>query len=306
MVLVAHADGYADGMESPVALSIDEHVLYLLAGTRLTIDAGIDEAGDWDDYQLRLEYTDRPDDPQATIDLGPLAPLARGGRIYDGITPGVYRVTFGLKESHPSFEPRSSAAEAAPGIAAVLRLRVSARLVAGEAFFNGQPLQSGWIILLADPGKPGEVEFARVRRGRFLVPVPVRAETAFAALIPKRNPLPTPDFHRGEALPVEVRDARSALRRGFLSVEYTAYDLVLDIPDDFLARNSGAWVEFPHYTWGLGGYRKEVLREPLERAPFKLSLLPAGHFSLKVSGRGNTRLYPDIELNQDVRLSLGN
>src|SRR6185503_5556943 len=183
---------------------------------------------------------------------------------------------------------RSATAEVAPGAPARLALRVDDRFVPGEATLNGEPLARGWVLLVADPGQPAGLTAGRVRRGRFVVPVPLRAESAHAALIPEEDPLPAPDFYRGEALPQEIPDFRAQLRRRFLTVHYRAHDLTIQIPQDMLSRSPDLEIEFPHYLWSLGGYRRELAREPVGRTPFRLQLLPEGTFSLRLSGRGTS------------------
>ena len=135
--------------------------------------------------------------------------------------------------------------------------------------------------------------------------VPLRAENAYAALIPERDPLSAPDFYRGEALPQEIPDFRTQLRRKFLSVHYRAHDLTINVPEALLARSPDLEIEFPHYSWSLGGYRRELAREPIRRTPFRLRLLPEGTFSLRLSGRGSSRLFQSLELRQDLTLTIG-
>jgi hypothetical protein len=193
---------------------------------------------------------------------------------------------------------------AAPGTTSSLVLRIAARPVEGEAFLNGAPLALGWIVLVPDPSAPGDAFAGRVRDGRFTVPVPARGDAAWAALVPERDPLPWPRFDRGECLPVAIPEWRNVLRKGFLSIRYFAHDFVLEVSPRFLGEHPDAEIEFPHHLGNPGGFRKVLRKEPLDRSPFRLDLLPPGRFGFKVTWRGGSRLVPEFDFSRDVRIVL--
>jgi hypothetical protein len=191
-----------------------------------------------------------------------------------------------------------------PGAPVALSLRIPEKAIEGEATLNGRPLALGWVVLVPDPENPAENLVGRVRDGRFTVPAPARGDEAYATLIPERDPLPWPRFERGEALPAQIPDFNGAIRRRFLPVHHVAHDFVLEVSPRFLEMNPGAEIEFPHWDAGPGGYRKTTRKEPLKTAPFRLDLLPPGRFSLRVTGRTGSRLWTDIEMDQDRRIVL--
>ncbi len=303
--LVAHLPGWTDAVERPVDLDLEEHMLVLSANTQLAIDAGYGDSGDFEDYEFRLEYREDMRTNVQAIQLGPLLPGPPGGRIYAGITPGIYRLIWNLKEGHHLFEPRAAEAVVAPGVPAALSLRIHDRILPGEAFLNQELLNRGWLILILCSGNAVEIAIGRVRDGSFQVAVPLRMERAHGSLIPERKPALSPSFYRGECLPREIEDFRGALRRRFLSFHYEAHDLTVELPAGYIRNSPDAEIEFPHYLWSSGSYRKEKRSEPLQRSPYSLQLIPPGPFSLRISGRGGTFIFPTIEINQDTTLSLG-
>jgi hypothetical protein len=239
------------------------------------------------------------------IDLGEVAVPERESLYYEGVTPGVYELTWDLQEPHPQFASRSVRRIVRPGEDAQLALRIDDTFLEGRAQFNGAELDVGWVLLTSTPGDMSKLRVGRVRDGKFLVPAPRLADRAYVALIPERTPVPFANFERGEALPNPVESYRNVLRSKFLEVDYYAYDLTVELPAGIAERHSDLEVEFPHFdVERRGALRSKMRSEPLQSSTLRLFLLQPGTFSLRVSSRDGPRYIQNFEIYRDLTIAL--
>lgn len=304
LALVAHLPGWTDALEIPLDLDARERVLVLDENTGLVLDVGHRDPRLRERYHFRLEYGLTADEDDY-VDLGPLAEVPLGGQLYEGVTPGVYRVVWELRDGrHPGVLPRSDAVLVAPGRTSTLALRVDDVLLEGSARFNGRSLNRGWILLSDNPGDPGASRVARVSEGEFEIAAPAKREAVYVALVPERKPLPVPDFYRGVALPQKLSSYPAALREGLLPVSYKAYDLTLELPQELLAAHPDLEVEFPHYLWERTGFRVQQRAERVTGTPFLLPLLSPGNITVRFSGGAALRSSHTFYLQEDTVLPI--
>jgi hypothetical protein len=300
LALVASLEGWTDAIESPLDLEAAEHPLVLRAPTLLRIEAGYADGEAHPSFRFRLSVVEAAE-PGGEIDLGPLAPTPRGGAVHPGIEPGLYRLRWGLAEPLPWSAERVAEALVAPGAESALGLRILDRFATGDAYFNGERLERGWALIAGDPDDEARFFWGRVLAGRFEVPLP-RVDRAFVSLLPERDPLPRPNFSRGELLPIEYTNFRFDAPRRQLRIDYQAFDLTYTLPRAGPGSHRGYVIEFPHYDWTGRKFDQQLRSEGLEDGVLTLRCIPAGIFALRISGPGGWRHLRDLDIRSDTHL----
>lgn len=276
--LVAHLDGFLDAVLYDVDLQRLEQPLFLGLGTRLVLDIGYAEAGDFSPYVFQLEHAFGNSEGR---DLGTLLPTPVGGTGYRGVTPGYYLVRW----AHPEYPERDYGYQQAWAEAHVLSggdetllLRPAERVAQARVRLNGQSLATGWLIATSDPSDPSATRVLRVLGGRASGLLPVNPSAHFALF---SDSGPPPDPTRGEALLRPIpEDARQSTDSYLL--EYQGNDLAIQFPVDALETHESISIQFPHYEWRGGDYRKTLVTEKVAANPFRLRLLPPGVFTFTV------------------------
>ncbi len=302
LALVAQLDGYTDAVEDPIDLSPVEHLLRLGEDTELVVVAGYADRRAHPDFEFRLEFEFTGGPPAPAIALGP---VREGTASYRGVTPGLYRLAWNLVQPHPRVGGRAVELVLAPGTAGTLRLRIDEVFCTGDAVFNGQPLERGWVLISDAPDDPAATLVGRVIDGAFEAPAPARAANAFVALVPEWEPVPEPNHFRGELLPVAYPRYRFDVRKRHLSVRYNAYNLTYELPRSVVARYRDIEVQFPHYVWDGSGFRSEWRAERLEGHVLRLSLVQPGSLGLRFTSPDGYRHFNQVAISGDTVIRLG-
>ncbi|MEE8142060.1 MAG: hypothetical protein V3T77_03090, partial [Planctomycetota bacterium] len=300
LALVAHLDGTNDAVEDPVDLAVQEHSLKLNYPTELLVQAGYHDREIHDDYEFRLEYSGIAAGDREILDLGPVSDEPAAQHLFQGITPGVYQVSWRLKNAPPWLHPTTVETPLNAGERRRLRYIIEDEFVVGEASFNGTSLNRGWILVTDNPGNPLASRFGRVRGGGFEVAVSPSSRELHASLIPQRTPQPVPNFDRGEALPIP---APQLLRDSYPSFSYVAYNLAIEFTDSMLAEHANLQIEFPHYIWRRGEFIDDRRGEAIRDNPFWLHLVPPGIFSYRIVAPRDWKSFRSVEIQKNVNIS---
>ncbi len=298
LVLVAHKDGFGDAYEFPLDREIESRELQLDLAAGLELDVGYRDGLVRDQFRFSLEYQADPADPESRVDLGEIPAQLFGLNTFPAIEPGVYRVKWGLRDFYDPIPPLSEEVIVEPGAVVSLALLLDGRELRGKASINGVLVTTGWVLLSEVPGISAGTRVGRIVDGRFLMIDPPGAIEVFGAVIPESKPQAIQNIARGEALPARIHGYTASLRNGFLSFDYTAYNLKLRFSDEFLARYPGAQLVFPHYEWSDGRFASYRDSEPITSPLVRFHLLPPGIQTFTVrSERGALLLSRPISLS---------
>jgi hypothetical protein len=216
------------------------------------------------------------------VDLGELPPEFFGLHRFEGVRPGQYRVRWGLRDAYEPVPPVWQDVFLPVGGRGRLDFVIEGIVVRGRAELNGLPVEKGWVILTHNPGENGGARVGRVVDGEFELIDPPKVLRAWAAVIPEEKDQAQQNIYRGEALPVEVRNYRSALRSGFLEVVGAGYDLRLELDRDLLLRNPGATLSFDHWEWDGRRFRAVEDSELIESSRLSFGLLLPGSYRFTI------------------------
>jgi hypothetical protein len=282
LALAARVEGTPVAVEWPIDADARDRRLVLDAPTRLEIDVGYREPGDFESHAFSLEFRPSIDGGGAQredpIVLGEIPPELRGFTTWNGVRPGTYRVRWGLRESYEPLPWLWHDVTVRPGATARLEFLLDGRVVQGSARLNGAAVSRGWVLLTHDPGENGGTRVGRIRNGKFTIIDPPEVARAFAAVIPEVDPLPVQDFRRGEAVPVEIRGYAAQLRDGGLDVDYRGHEVTLRLAPNFLARHAGATLHYTGGVWNETRFEERVFSEPLVAPLVRFQLLaPTTH-----------------------------
>jgi hypothetical protein len=300
LVLVAHQAGLGDDVEDPVDWASPSHDLTLTPAASLHIDVGYRDGVVRDAFGFWLEYWRDPADKDSGVQLGEVVPQLFGGRRYEAVEPGHYRLKWGLREPYEPVPALFQEADVVPGLETRIALRLEGRALGGKARINGAPVKRGWILLTDHPGPSGQTTVGRIVDGEFLLLDPPDSFRAYAAVVPEGKPQPLQNIARGEALPAPVRNYRAVLRDGLLQFDYVAHDLTLRLGDGFLARHQGAVVSFEHYEWDRSRFRAYPDEELIESPTVEWHLLSPGPQRITVrSAKGSLIFTESLDLRED-------
>ena len=321
LALVAHLEGWTDAVEEPVDLLLQDHTLMLEESSRLNIIAHYGDGLSHEDYQFRLEYSQtsilgqdifgapiegiQNQLPEGTISIGAISPTRSTGDFFENCTSGYYRLIWDLVDSHPSLQGRMAEAAVYPGSNSRLALRITDPFLTGEALFNGKKLRRGWVLLSDNPEDPNASTIGRVIDGHFELPFSSRSSDVHVCLIPQIEPLPMPNFFRGEILPKIYPRFRLDTNKKFLHIHYQAYNFTYQLPSSIYQKHPDLEIEYPHYIWGRSGYQKELRREPLNSNIFKLNMIPPGRFNLRIISSDGYRHINRVDVYGDTHITLG-
>ena len=305
LALVAHLASFGDDVEDPVDWTSPSHDLTLGAAGSLRVDAGYRDGVVRNAFGFWLEYWRDPANADSRVELGEIVPDFFGGRRFEGVEPGRYRLQWGLREPYEPMPSRIEEAAVFPGLETRIALVVEGRTLVGKARLNGAPVERGWILLTDNPGSNGTTAVGRIVGGEFLLVDPPDSFRAYAAVIPQGKPQPLQNIARGEALPAPIKNYRAILHDGVLHFDYVAHDLMLRLGDGFLARHQGAVVSFEHYEWDRTRFRSYPLDEVIESPAVDWHLLSPGPQKITVrSAKGSLIFTESLDLKEDRVIEL--
>lgn len=280
--LIAQLDGFSDSVEEDPVLGLPSRELFLEPEAVLEVNIGYLNEPEGDHYAFSLEFQADPADPGSRVDLGELPPEFFGLHRFEGVRPGQYRVKWGLRDAYEPIPPVWQDVFLPAGGLGRLDFIIEGLVVRGRAELNGLPVEKGWVILTHNPGENGGARVGRVVDGEFELIDPPKVLRAWAAVIPEEKDQTQQNIYRGEALPVEVRNYRSALRSGFLEVVGAGYDLRLELDRDLLLRNPGATLSFDHWEWDGRRFRAVEDSELIESSRLSFGLLLPGSYRFTI------------------------
>ena len=273
--LVAHLDGYAHAYIEPLGVDLEQVELVLRDSGDLTLDVGYRNAVELQDYAFQLEYQSDPDDPETRFLLGEIPSHAQAVATYEAVEPGLYRLTWGLRDGYEPIPALSEEVVVLPGEVSALRLRLDGRTLTGRASLNGVLVKDGWILLTDQPGLTGSFRVGRIVDGNYTIIDPPNSHLTHGVVIPRGTPQALVNAHRGEALPVRVPNYSAALRSGFLHFDYSGRTVTFQISSAYLARYPGAYLSFDGYEWDGDRFRSYAATEAIEDTVVRFQLLAA-------------------------------
>jgi hypothetical protein len=288
--LIAHLDGQVDVVEDPVDTDLFSHQLFLGEPDLLTLQIGYDNDAQRDRYRFDLEYQEDPIDPDTRFSLGEIPADFYGLREFTNIRPGVYRVTWRLRDEYASLPPVWEDVNVPLGGSASLRFVVEGTVLRGVARLNGSRVEKGWILLTHDPGLNGGTRVGRIIDGKFeLIDAPDTLK-AYAAVIPETTPQPHQNIPLGEALPRDIPGYRASMRSGRLDFDYVAYGVEFRFSETFLARYPGIRLTYQHHEWNGRTFETRPETMAIESTEVAFRMMRKGRYRFTVRNERGSML----------------